>query len=448
VARILIVAYTHYYQDGRVKRNAEALAERGDQVDVICLADGPAGLSPGVNVIALAIPRYRGDSKSAYLGSYLRFFAMASVRATRLSRGKPYDVVIVCTMPDAAVLCALGPKFYGARVVLDVHDTMPELYRDKFNGILGALGGRLLMVEERASAWFADRVLAVHELHRQRLARAGVPARKLSVVMNLPDRRFFGPPRIAEETSVGMRSINGNGGLDSAYGLAPEPAHAAEDDEVFRLVCHGTVTFRLGLDLAVRAVGLVRKTIPSVHLHVIGEGDFLPAVQELAKRSGLERHVTFTPPMAVEQLPPALTRAAVGIVPNRASRATHLMLPAKLLEYATLGIPVIAARLHTVEYYFPAGTVRYFEPGDVQGLAAAIEDLYRHPEKRRAFGRRAAAVASNLSWEHQRSQLFDTVDSLLVADTASARYYDGFRPMTEIGQFSQAGGQSCDTAKL
>jgi len=447
VARILIVAYTNYSMDSRVKRNAEALAERGDQVDVICLADGPRDLSRGVNVIALPIPRYRGESKSAYLGSYLRFFARASMRATRLSRGKPYGVVIVCTMPDAAVLCALGPKFYGAKVVLDIHDTMPELYQDKFNGILGTLGSRLLMAEERASAWFADRVLAVHEPHRQRLSRAGVPAGKLGVVMNLPDRRLFGPPRVSEDATFAMVNVDGKGRHPSVGGLIPKLGHGAGDDEVFTLVCHGTITFRLGLDLAVHAVGLVRKTIPSIHLHVIGEGDFLPAAQELTRRLGLERHVTFTPSMAVEQLPPALARATAGIVPNRASRATHLMLPAKLLEYATLGIPVIAARLQTVEYYFPAGTVRYFEPGDVHGLAGAIEDLYHHPEKRRGLGRKAAEVAANLSWEHQRSRLFDTVDSLLEADSMSAKRYGEFQSTTEISQFSQAGGQSCDTAK-
>ena len=83
MARILIVAYTNYYQDPRVKRNAEALAERGDHVDVICLDYGPRGLSRGVNVIALPIPRYRGGSNSSYIGSYMRFFAMASMHATR-----------------------------------------------------------------------------------------------------------------------------------------------------------------------------------------------------------------------------------------------------------------------------------------------------------------------------------------------------------------------------
>jgi glycosyltransferase involved in cell wall biosynthesis len=342
-------------------------------------------------------------------------------------------------MPDAAVLCALGPKFYGARVVLDIHDTMPELYQDKFKGIRGAFGRRLLMAEERASAWFADRVVAVHEPHRERLVRAGVPASKLSVVMNLPDSQLFGGFSAAEERLDSTTSIAvGNSKAPSASPM-PGSNGAAVDPEGFRLVCHGTVTVRLGLDLAVHAVARLRKRIPSIHLHIIGEGDFLPAVKKLTEELALQPHVTFTPSVAVEQLPRALAPAAVGIVPNRASRATHLMLPAKLLEYAALGIPVIASRLYTMEYYFPPSTVRYFEPGNVEGLASAIEDLYHHPEDRERLRRNAAQVTANLSWERQRSQLFNTVDSLLAGDRMSAQRHDEFRPIAKIGRASQAG---------
>jgi glycosyltransferase involved in cell wall biosynthesis len=390
------------------------------------LAIGPRGCSRGVNVIGLSIPRYRGDSKIAYLGSYLRFFAQASKCATSLSRSQRYDVVIICTMPDAAVLCSLGPRLYGAKVVLDVHDTMPELYRDKFRGIFGALGSRLLMAEERASAWFADRVMAVHEPHRKRLAQAGVPPRKLSVVMNLPDRRLFRGPRIPHRALPATATVNGKAtqiGGSSRYQVEP----AADNAEVFRLVCHGTITMRLGLDLAVLAIGLLRDKLPCLHLQVIGEGDFLRSIRVLTERLGLQARVTFTPSMAVEQLPSALEKASVGLVPNRASRATHLMLPAKLLEYATLGIPVIAARLSTVEYYFPSGAVRYFEPGDVEGLAAAIEELSRSPETRQRLRRKAAEVAANLNWEHQRSRLFETVDSLLQAKTTSTEQRGEFQ---------------------
>jgi glycosyltransferase involved in cell wall biosynthesis len=184
LSHFLIVAYTHYMYDGRVRRNAEALAERGDTVDVVCLASTDPYSKERVNVIGLEIPRYRGSSRTSYARSYLSFFSRAASLALRLGRKRRYDVIIVCTMPDAAVLCALPCRLLGSKILLDVHDTMPELYLDKFGGSRGKFGARLLMIEERLCAALADRILAVHEPHADRLMSAGVSRTKISVVTN------------------------------------------------------------------------------------------------------------------------------------------------------------------------------------------------------------------------------------------------------------------------
>jgi glycosyltransferase involved in cell wall biosynthesis len=387
MARFLMIAYTTYMHDGRVKRHAEALAERGDHVDVLCLATGEKPITNGVNVIGLPMSRYRGESKSAYLRSYLRFFSMAAQRAARMSMKQRYDVVIVCTMPDAVIVCAILPKFLGSKVVLDVHDTMPELYRDKFGGARGAAGAKLLMLEERASSWWADRVLAVHDLHRDRLQQAGVPAGKIAVVMNSPDTRIF--------------DLHKNG--DS---FAPNQ---------FTLICHGTVTQRLGLDLAISAVASLRSEIPELRLKVIGEGDRLAESRALVDQLGLGARVSFMDLVPVEKLPALLVKADVGLVPYRPSSATHLMLPVKLLDYATLGIPVIAARLRTVEYYFGDGAVELFEPGNVSDLARAIKLLYNNPDLRARLVERSRAALEALNWQNQRNEYYRAIDSLLTA---------------------------------
>src|SRR5205807_3135053 len=98
--------------------------------------------------------------------------------------------------------------------------------------------------------------------------------------------------------------INGKANPGRANHLPPASGQVAEDREAFRLVCHGTITLRLGLDLAVQAVSILRNKIPSIQLHVIGDGDFLPAVKELTEKLGLQQNVTFMPSMPVEQLPP------------------------------------------------------------------------------------------------------------------------------------------------
>src|SRR5579871_948279 len=311
--RVLIIAYSNYVRDGRVKRHAEALAQRGDQVDVICLDDPQLCSANGVHTIGIEMPRYHGPSRLAYVRSYLRFFARAAAMAVRLSRTRPYDAAIVCSIPDAVVLCAAPLRLFGTRIVLDVHDTMPELYRDKFGGRRGLLGAKLLRLEERASAWLADRVIAVHDLHRARLEDAGIPPAKIRVVLNSPDPRIFG-----------AQSCGRHDGGD------------------FVVLCHGTITHRLGLDVAFKALALLDRG-RKVRLNVIGRGDYLNEAKNLAAAMNLKERVSFLPAVPIEQLPAMLTQADAGLVPNRPSAATHLMLPVKMMEYAASGIPIIAA---------------------------------------------------------------------------------------------------------
>ena len=394
MARILLIAYTTYVHDGRVKRHAEALAERGDHIDVICLDSGHNGVLDGVNVIGLKMPRYRGASRSSYVRSYLKFFARASWAALRRSLVQRYDIVIVCTMPDAAVLCALPAKLLGSKVVLDIHDTMPELYQDKFGGRRGAIGARLLMLEERSSASCADTVLAVHALHRARLIQAGVPEHKIRTVMNAPDPTVF-------------RAMPD--GRDRA-------------DGAFTLACHGTLTRRLGLDIAIEAIALVRPRIPGLRMMVIGTGDYLEAARQLVVRKQLEGCVNFIDQVPIEELPRLLAEADVGLVPNRASNATHLMLPVKLLDYMALGIPTIASRLRTIEHYFSERAVRFVEPGNVVEMAEAIEELYRDRARRIELVSNARRAVERIGWPTQRAEYYRAIDSLLQKPSSAARY--------------------------
>jgi glycosyltransferase involved in cell wall biosynthesis len=262
---------------------------------------------------------------------------------------------------------------------------MPELYRDKFGGTRGAVGARLLMLEERLSSWWADRVLAVHDLHSERLQRAGVPARKIHVVMNAPDSSIF---------------------VERKDGNQWRPRE-------FKLVCHGTVTARLGLDLLIAAVAELRLSIPGLRLNVIGEGDQLARSRTLVDRLKVDDLVSFLKLVPVEELPPLLARADVGVVPYRPSSATHLMLPVKLLDYATIGIPIIAARLRTIEYYFGDGAVEFFEPANVEDLKQTILRLYREPLLRKGLVDRARLALSTLNWKSQKNEYLQTIDSLL-----------------------------------
>jgi glycosyltransferase involved in cell wall biosynthesis len=392
MARILIIAYTAYARDGRVKRQAEALTGRGDSVDAICLADGEVADTHGVNVIGILLPRYRGASKIDYLRSYLNFFSQAAALAIRRSLEERYDVVIACTMPDLAILSALPCRLFGSKLVLDVHDTMPELYLDKFGGRHGRFGARMLMLQERLSARLADRVLAVHDLHAERLHQSGVPQRKLVVIANSPDPRIF-PVADAECLAHRVRSEPGVG--------------------TFSIICHGTISRRLGLDTTLAALALLHHRFPLIRLRIIGAGDYLDELKALSQKLRVDSAISFENPVPIQELAATIGGANVGLVPHNESSATHLMLPVKLLEYAALGIPVICARLRTIEHYFSAESVRYFSPNNAGQLARAIQDLYLDPILRDSLSNSAAKVVKGISWPVHSQRFCDAVDSLL-----------------------------------
>ncbi len=385
MARILIIAYRIFTHDARLRRNAEALVRRGDTVDVICLSTNGHTYTGPVNVIAFPALRYRGKSKLRYLLHYLQFFIQASIVTTRRSVSRSYDLAMAISMPDAVVFGCWGAKLRGSKVILDITDMMPELYRDRFGSRLWDMGARILGWQERISAFAADRVLAVHELHRQRLEAAGIDPAKIRVVMNSPDPIVF---------------------RDSKTRRVP-------NDDGFILIYHGSLIQRLGIDTAIEAIDCLRHKIPNVRLWILGTGDYLDEAQRLVAQLKLEQHVIFHGFIPVDQISQYIASADVGLVPNHANEATHFMLPMKLLEYAQLGIPVIAAKLAAIEYYFGQDSVRYFDSGDAKDLARAIEELYRCPEVGAGLSRKSRQVIESISWDKQREGFYEALDSLL-----------------------------------
>lgn len=366
--RALIIGYLTYRGDARVKRQVRTLTAAGYAVDLVCLADDVGEITGPVNLIGIEVAHYRGRSKLRYVRCYATFFIKAIWTAARLAVRHRYDVAIVCNMPDFIVLCALGEKLRGARIVLDVHDPVPELYRVKFGKPPGCLGERLLMAEERASAYFVDRVLATHDLHARRLERAGIPRRKLRVVLNAPNPELF-----------------------------PYSEQPLRRGEGFRLVYHGTISSRLGIDVAIDAMALLRGRIPGIELRLIGDGDALEECRKLSRRLHLEDIVRFETPVPVEKMAPLLHACSIGIVPNRDNAATQIMLPVKLMEYAMLGVPVVAARLAPITQYFDERSIEFFKPEDPEALADAVVRLYKDPRRCALLARSAARTACELS---------------------------------------------------
>ena len=390
---ICMVAYTNYMTDARVRREAETVASRSEfDVTVLSLKIGKKPKKyyvRNVRVRELNVSKYRGKSTLKYLLSYCVFLFFATSLCAFLLLKNRIDMVHIHNMPNFLVFAGILPRLFGKKMIFDIHDSVPETYATKFSGDAEGPFFKLLCLEERFWSRLADKVICVNHIQREALKKRHISKSQILVSLNVPDPVFF------------------------RYKKHPV---SNDDDSVFRLVYHGTVAKRLGLDFSVRAVERLVDRIPMIRFRILGDGDDIEEIADLSKSLGLSDKVKFNRKMLpLEDLFPLLENMHLGIISNRKDVATDLMLPVKMLEYVALGIPVVAPRLKAIQYYFHDDMVFFFEPEDVASLSNAIFDAFTDINRREEKARNAMMFFRKYTWESYKSDLQDLYESLLNA---------------------------------
>lgn len=387
----MIVHAPYPYGETRVQRQAEALVRHGYEVDVLCLQgknDAATEYHNGVRILRLPV-RYRNYKWMGWkFLEYLHFGLLALLKLVQLHSQRPYSAVQSHNLPDFLVFAALYPKLLGARVILDLHDLMPEFYQARYGADAPNWLMHLVCWQEKLACRFADHVITVSEIWRQTLIKRGVPAHKCSVVMNVADHTIFRP-------------LNGE--------IAP-----AFEDNCLRLIYHGTITYRYGIDLILKAVAQVRQQVPNIHLTIHGGGEYQPKVVALAKELNLsEEHVSFSSgSIPLPDLPRLIRSAHVGLAPYRTDIFTDAIVPTKLMEYAALGMPAIAARTTAIQTYFEGTMVEFFTPGDAEDLARCILDLYHNRARLVELARGAEVFNQRYNWKKLGEEYVCLIDKL------------------------------------
>lgn len=385
--RVCMATYSFYETDQRVMRYAEALAERGDHVDVLALCS--TGNAPRrENVGGVCVHRIQArlgkseQSRAAYLAPLVLFLIRAGWWITRAHQRSRYQLLHVHNVPDFLVFAAGYPKATGARVILDIHDIVPELYASKFSSGQPASLNRALLAVERWSARFADHVILANHLWLEKYAaRTGVAGR-CSVYLNHVDTSVFHPrPRTRQD--------------HKRWVLFP-----------------GGLQWHQGLDIAIRAFQQVIARLPEAELHIYGDGPARAPLMTLARELGLNGSVHFHQPRPVREIAGVMADADLGVVPKRADSFGNEAYSTKIMEFMALGVPVVVSSTKVDRFYFDDSVVRFFESGNVDALAAAIVEVLHNREETRARIARASAYAQSNCWDTRKHDYLALVDSL------------------------------------
>jgi len=391
--KVCMVAYTYYEEDNRVMRYAETFAAQGDHVDVIALRhpdEQPYSEVQGVNVLKIQTRIQNEKAKRSYLFRVVLFLLRSAWLLAKRHRRLRYDLIHVHSVPDFLVFAALFPKLTGAKVILDIHDVLPEFYASKFNAGRQSFVFKLLLITERVSARIADHVIIANDLWRDRLVARAVREDKCSTILNFPDRRVFC-----------RRS-------------------KTRKDGRFLMLYPGSLGKHQGLDIAIRAFGKICDQVPHAEFHIYGDGGEKERLIALTHELRLDNRVFIHDGVPLREIAAVIADADLGIVPKRSDTFGDEAFSTKTLEFMILGVPLIVAATKIDRYYFNDSLVRFFRSGDEDDLAEAILELIQDPELRQRLAKNGLQFANQYDWESNKDRYLDIVD-LLVPSEAAAR---------------------------
>ena len=391
---LMLLENLPFPQDLRVRREAFALASAGYKVSVICPS---AKGQPSHEIVnGVAVYRYPAPRPAQGFLSYLWEYAYSMAASFLLSLvvffRDGFDAVHAHNPPDTFVFIAMFYKMFGKRFVYDHHDLSPEMYVARFHGGGKPLVHRALVLFEKLSCQFADQVIVTNESYKKvAMERARVPEKRITIVRNGIDLiRTFVPVEPDQELRQMGKTIIGYVGV-----------MGVQD----------------GVDYLLRALNYLLRGLGRSDFYcvIVGFGDALEDLKNLAQELELQDHVWFTGPIFGERLRQLLAAADICVDSSPANPYTDRSTMFKMMEYMSLGKPIVAFDLP--EHRFTAREAAvYVTPNDERLFARALARLMDDPDRRLTLGATGSGrIKTQLAWEYSIPNLLSVYRNVLPA---------------------------------
>jgi glycosyltransferase involved in cell wall biosynthesis len=288
----------------------------------------------------------------------------------------------VHNVPDWLVFSVWLPKLRGAKILLDIHDILPEFYASKFHTAPDSIGVRLQRLSEWFSARFADHVILASHLWLDKYRQRSAKSTPCSVFINNVDSRAF----FRRERRPTNRPI---------------------------VMFPGGLQWHQGVDIAIRAFLRVSHEMPGAEFHIYGDGSAKSDLFALTRELGLSDKIRFFDPVPAWQIADVMAQADVGVVPKRADSFGNEAYSTKIMEFMALGVPVVVSSTKIDRFYFNDSVVKFFESGNSDALADALLLVLKDRELRSRMVANALEYVTQNSWETRKADYLSLIDLLV-----------------------------------
>lgn len=398
--------------DTRVWQEAQALANNGYKVSIIC-PQGSGFFTPHEFLNGIHIYRYPQPFEARNTAGYIFEYGWSLLWQFRLAFRvyfrHGFDVIHACNPPDLIFIVGAFFKYlFGKKFLFDHHDLCPELYEAKFSRQRGLVYKALLLFE-RLTFKTTDISIATNESYRHiALTRGQMPAERVFTVRSGPDLKRL---------------------------QIMAPFDALKHGKKFLVGYVGVMGKQEGLEYLLEATRHIvyDKNRTDIHFTLIGNGPELAALKQSAKNKRLDNFVNFPGRIPDRQLMEILNTADVCVNPDAVNAMNDKSTMNKILEYMALAKPIV--QFDVTEGRVSAGeSSLYVRPADPVEFAEKILWLLDNPHKRETMGNLGRArIENELSWEYQVPNLLAAYEMLFSEQTIRQKlawYYHHAKAMT------------------
>ena len=184
------------------------------------------------------------------------------------------------------------------------------------------------------------------------------------------------------------------------------------DEERLLLVLQGGgINIHKGAEELVEAM----KSLPDVHLLIIGSGDVIPYLKRMASENDLECRINFLPRMPWSEMMRFTKAADAGLSLERDTNINYrFSLPNKMFDYISAGIPVIAGELPEIAKVIAGNSCGILIPSITPAeIARAVTLLDGNRDLLMVLKQNSGDAFKELNWEKESEKVKELYINLL-----------------------------------
>lgn len=388
-----------YPNDIRVRKEAEALAEKGKKVLVVCPRKKNDLETEIVNNVAIFRigKNYTIAKKGIYdiIESTTNINPLFYFGLKKVFKKYQINFLHVHDLP----LAGTGYKFKNKvkKIYLDLHENYPEALKTWFlwkqNSIIKVKNTLFFNSEnwskkEKKYCNKYDKVICVvEEMKAKLIAKFNIENEKLIVVSNHEKKSF-------------------------AANFNEEVAQSTISNKDFSITYVGGFGPHRGLQTAIEAMPKVVQRIPNAKLFLIGKGsaDVETKLREIVKEFNVENSVVFVGYRPFKEVSTIMQKTNVNIIPHLANDHTDNTIPHKLFQIMmskSLLLVSSCKPLKRIVTKYDAGIV--FNADDANDFAEKVISIHQNYDEYQIKTQNAfdAVMNKEENWEQESLKLFN-----------------------------------------